>query len=97
MVVNQSLLNKKPTRKNSIHLQCLKVTRLFEGPSIDMPQRYANVQKTLLFTGFYATLLPIGIVFSFVGLIITYWTDKVKYSNLLIIYKFIVPLVEKTC
>jgi hypothetical protein len=49
---------------------------LFEGPPFDIAQRYANVQKTMLFTAFYATLVPIGILFSLVGLFLTYWTDK---------------------
>jgi len=46
-----------------------------------MAQRYANVQKTMLFTGFYASLVPVGILLSFVALVITYWTDKVIPLN----------------
>jgi len=49
---------------------------VFEGPPVDMAQRYANVQKTMLFTAFYASVVPVGILFSIAGLIITYWTDK---------------------
>jgi len=50
--------------------------RLFEGPAVDMPLIYANVQKTMLFTGFYANLVPIGIAISLAGLFMTYWIDK---------------------
>jgi len=46
-----------------------------------MAQRYANIQKTMLFTGFYASLVPVGILLSFGGLIITYWTDKVNFYH----------------
>ena len=41
-----------------------------------MPELYANIQKTMLFTGFYANLVPAGILISLIGLFITYWTNK---------------------
>jgi len=42
-----------------------------------MAQRYAAIQKTMLFTGFYANLVPLGIGCSIITLFIIYWTDKV--------------------
>ena len=49
---------------------------LFEGPQVDMAQRYANVMKTMLVTFFYAPIIPLGFLISIVAIVLEYWMDK---------------------
>lgn len=51
---------------------------LFQGPQVDMTLKYAIVLKTVFVSAFYANVIPIGMVFSFVGIFLVYWIDKVK-------------------
>ena len=55
--------------------QC-EANYIFEGHPVDMALRYANILKTVFFTAFYGPVVPLGYIFSFVGLIINYWVDK---------------------
>lgn len=55
--------------------QC-EANYIFEGHPIDIALRYANILKTVFFTTFYAPVVPLGYVFSFLGLIINFWVDK---------------------
>lgn len=55
--------------------QC-EVNYIFEGHPVDMALRYSNILKTVFFTAIYGPVIPIGYVFSFLGLIINYWVDK---------------------
>ena len=43
----------------------------------NMAKRYAEIMKTMWFTFFYAPAIPIGIVWSAVGILFYYWVDKV--------------------
>lgn len=52
------------------------IIRAFEGPSIDLSLKYANLCKTLMFTFFYSALLPMGVCFTFISIICIYWTEK---------------------
>jgi len=54
----------------------LQAHTLFEGHPVDMALRFANVNKTLIFTGLFIPFIPLGIIFSMIGFIITYWVDK---------------------
>jgi hypothetical protein len=49
----------------------------FEGLKIDIAGKYANLIKSMLLTCFYAPVMPIALIFTIVGLILTYWVDKV--------------------
>jgi hypothetical protein len=49
---------------------------IFEGHPIDMGLRYGNVMKTLFFTAFISPFVPLGTIFSLLGLLICYWVDK---------------------
>jgi hypothetical protein len=49
---------------------------IFEDPEFDIAERYAVLIKTVWLTAFYATLIPIGLVISLSGLIVTYWVEK---------------------
>ena len=54
----------------------IEANTLFEGHPVDMALRFANVNKTLIFTGLFIPFIPLGIVFSMIGFVITYWVDK---------------------
>lgn len=41
-----------------------------------MALRYANINKTVLFTASVSPFIPIGVPLSILGLCITYWVDK---------------------
>lgn len=38
-------------------------------------KRYADMMKTMWFTFFYASCIPIGLVFSMLTLVLYYWVD----------------------
>ena len=61
--------------KNS-QMHQIEANTLFEGHPVDMALRFANVNKTLIFTGLFIPFIPLGIIFSMVGFCITYWVDK---------------------
>ena len=50
---------------------------MIEKPNFDIAQAYAGIMKTMLFTFFYAPILPVGPIFSLMGLLATYWLYKV--------------------
>lgn len=62
--------------KHTFNLNQQEANLIFEGPPVDIAEKYAHIQKTMLFTVFYASLLPVGILISLGGLIISYWVDK---------------------
>ena len=47
-----------------------------EHPDYNIGKRYADVMKTMWFTFFYSSIIPIGTAFSIVGVIFYYFTDK---------------------
>ena len=60
--------------------RCLMTQRqaqlLFEGPELDMPQRYATLMKTYLLTVVYAPMMPFSYVFGIIAIFVQYWVDK---------------------
>ena len=50
---------------------------LYEGPPVDMAQRYANVAKTLIVVFAYAPIIPLGFLFGLATLVLDYWVDKI--------------------
>lgn len=57
------------------------IFRLFEGPTLNMPAKYAAMIKAILLTTFYAPALPIAMVFTIAGFCLSYWADKVCQLN----------------
>lgn len=56
---------------------------------MDMADRYATLIRTILLGSFYAPAMPVALLWSIVGLVLTYWADKVGFlSNWLL--KFLV-------
>ena len=47
-----------------------------EHPDYAMGKRYADIMKTMWFTFFFCPAIPLGTLFSLIGLIIYYFTDK---------------------
>jgi hypothetical protein len=49
---------------------------VFEGPPVDMANRYSFVMKTFIVTLAFAAIIPLGIPISMCGLVFAYWVDK---------------------
>jgi hypothetical protein len=58
-----------------------EINFIFEGHPVDMGLRYGNIMKTLFFTAFISPFVPLGTVFSAIGLFICYWVDKYLLLN----------------
>ncbi|KAL4478393.1 hypothetical protein ABPG74_006628 [Tetrahymena malaccensis] len=73
----KSFLRKKQERceQNSILTQ-QELLELYEDPEFAIQTEYSQIMKTLLMTLFYATPLPICILWSILGLIIQYFIAK---------------------
>jgi hypothetical protein len=57
---------------------------LFENPNVDFAFKFSYIFQTVLFTFFYLPLVPIGIVISMLGLMLSYLVEK---HNILKYYK----------
>lgn len=69
------LMKMRNAEKNPL-LNQAEANLIWEGPEVDMAQRYANLMKTLIVTLAYAPILPMGILISLAGVIFEYWVDK---------------------
>jgi hypothetical protein len=49
---------------------------LIENPSVDMGQRFANLNKTVLLVFCYAPLVPVSHIFGIIAVVFEYWTFK---------------------
>lgn len=58
------------------YISQIDANTMFENPSVDIAQRYANMNKTILLTFFYAPLVPVGFIFSLCGIFFEYWVSK---------------------
>ena len=47
-----------------------------EQPDYLSAKRYSDIMKTMWFTYFYGTMIPIGLVCSLIGLFLYYFIDK---------------------
>lgn len=70
------LIKRSRAEKDCSTMTQMEANSLFEGHPIDMALRYANINKTVLFTASVSPFIPIGVPLSIVGLVITYWVDK---------------------
>ena len=53
-----------------------EVNNFYEGHPIDLALRYANVNKAILISAAMAPIIPIGLEFTLLALVILYWIDK---------------------
>lgn len=44
-----------------------------------MADKYATLIRTILLASFYAPAIPFALIFSLIGLLLTYWADKVFF------------------
>ena len=54
-----------------------ELNRLFQNPSMSICNKYSFYSNVVLTTLFYMTLFPLGAVFSFVGLLLSYFLELV--------------------
>lgn len=59
---------------------------IFENPPMNISLGYSHIFQTILTTVFFAALFPLGSIISFVGMLLTYFIDKVR--SLIISNKF---------
>lgn len=45
----------------------------------DIIYRYTIILKTMYVCTFYAAIIPVGLIWGILSLILTYWVDKVKF------------------
>ncbi|CAK88674.1 unnamed protein product (macronuclear) [Paramecium tetraurelia] len=53
--------------------------KLFENNEETLSDRYAGIIKTMLMTSFYASIIPLGILFSIGALTLLYWVYKYQF------------------
>ncbi|EAR82133.2 kinase domain protein (macronuclear) [Tetrahymena thermophila SB210] len=58
-----------------------QINTLYEEPEHNLAFEYSGLQKTMLFTAFYAPLIPVGILFSMLGIMLLYFIQKYKILN----------------
>ena len=52
-----------------------QLNQIFENPSMDLGYKYSYLENILLTSLFYMSIFPIGTIFSFVALILTYFLE----------------------
>jgi len=67
---------KKPT---SNYFWLNNLIRVFQYPDVTMSVKYAGITKTMLFCAFYHGIIPLGTVWTIIGLMLVYQVDKVIF------------------
>ena len=62
--------------EKATYVSQMDANTMFENPSVDIAQRYANVAKTVLLTFCYAPLIPTAFLISGAGILAEYWVSK---------------------
>ena len=62
--------------KNDLDLTQSEANSLMEKPHYSIGKRYAEILQGVWFTFLYGSLIPIGSVFTLIGLSLFYWIDK---------------------
>ncbi|KRX03774.1 hypothetical protein PPERSA_04282 [Pseudocohnilembus persalinus] len=53
-----------------------KLNKIFEQPDFHIVFRYTIILKTMFLVSFYASLVPMGLAWGLLNMILTYWIDK---------------------
>ncbi|EAS04833.2 kinase domain protein (macronuclear) [Tetrahymena thermophila SB210] len=53
-----------------------QLNTLYEYPQYNISQQYANNLKTMFMVAFYSPIIPVGILYSMVAILLMYWVDK---------------------
>ncbi|CAD8107052.1 unnamed protein product [Paramecium sonneborni] len=56
-----------------------QLNKLYENNEETLSDRYAAILKTMLMTSFYASIIPLGILFSIIALTLLYWVFKYQF------------------
>ena len=67
---------------------------LYELPDMEISYKYSYIMKTLLMAFFYIPIFPLGVLISFIGLIVGYFLELFNFTHL---YKKPEMLNEKMC
>ena len=55
---------------------------LYELPSMNIAAKYSYIAKTLLMSFLYIPIFPLGLIISFIGLLLGYWLEKFNFANM---------------
>ena len=55
---------------------------LYELPPMNVELKYSYIFKTLLMSFLYIPIFPLGIIISFIGLLLGYWLEKFNFANM---------------
>ena len=55
---------------------------LYELPPMNIAIKYSYIAKTLLMSFLYIPIFPLGLIISFVGLLLGYWLEKFNFANM---------------
>ena len=58
-----------------------QMNKMFLDPIFNVPQNYANLLKTMLFSCAFSCLIPIGPLITIIGLFCQYWSEKVNNNE----------------
>lgn len=64
------------SKGNKSKLTQRQANKLFEGPPLDMAQRYSNTMLLLTLSAFYVYILPIVPIIALCGTLFQYWIEK---------------------
>jgi hypothetical protein len=76
------LLKRQSIKKDPSYVTQEEANLAFEGQQLLLYEKYSFVLRTLWFCGFYGALVPIIFSVSFLGLILSYWVERVMINNL---------------
>ena len=96
-------IDRKVRNNQPITITQLKLNEIYEEVSFDIVSRYTTVLKSMYLTAFYAPILPIGVLWCLLGLLLQYVVDKValegynmysiRYSNFILVTFFLLLLI----
>lgn len=72
-IYKQRKLKKNP---NAYQITQKQANKIFEGDKFEITVCYSNVLNVMIFSAFYAPLLPMTLVLGIITLIVFYWTFK---------------------
>lgn len=64
------------SRNPNHNLSQQQIQDLYENPDFPIAVYYATLLKTIFFCAFYAPIIPIGVIFCMVTVLLMYWLTK---------------------
>ena len=66
-------------KKKKIYIRQKELNELYELPDMNISYKYSDVTQTILMTFFYMPIFPFGPIISTIGLILTYFCQKLYF------------------